>query len=159
MASNHVSAVLGAEDVQAVFAAIATIREKLPFLIDLSVQDRRSLPKMGDRSRAFVEKTLEVAKQNPDFLSRSFDLEEFERDVLLHREMNRINMALAQLHELVDDTTLATGSDAYTASLEAYAFAKAVGKGDGLDQMRALMSQRFSRNSGQSSPAPEAPAA
>lgn len=48
--------------------AIATIKEKLPFLVDLSADDRKTLPKMGDKSRAFVSKALEVAAQNPEFL-------------------------------------------------------------------------------------------
>jgi hypothetical protein len=38
---------------------------------------------MGDKSRAFVSKALEVARQNPDFLPRSFDLDEMKRDVEL----------------------------------------------------------------------------
>lgn len=38
-----------------------TIKQKLPFLIDLIAEERKSLPKMGDKSRAFVSKALEVA--------------------------------------------------------------------------------------------------
>jgi hypothetical protein len=44
----------------AVMAAIATIKDKLPFLLDLTVEQRKSLPNMGDKSRAFVSKALEV---------------------------------------------------------------------------------------------------
>jgi hypothetical protein len=47
--------------------AIATIRQKLPFLVDLTTEDRRTMLKMGDKSRAFVSKALEVATQNPQF--------------------------------------------------------------------------------------------
>jgi hypothetical protein len=38
--------------------AIATIRDKLSFLINLSKEERRSLPKMGDKTRIFVQKAL-----------------------------------------------------------------------------------------------------
>ena len=73
MAENRVNGSLTPADREAVMRAIATIREKLPFLIDLTTEDRRTIVKMGDKSRAFVSKALEVATQNPEFLPRSFD--------------------------------------------------------------------------------------
>lgn len=145
MSDNLISGELSAEARQAIMEAIATIREQLPFLVDLSPEQRRELPKMGDGSRAFVERTLEVAKQNPDFLARSFDLEEFGRDVALYAALSPIYLAVAQLQELIDDTLLAVGSDAYTAALEAYAYAKRAGTTQGLDELKALMSKRFKR--------------
>lgn len=57
MSENRVDATLTAADQQAVMTAIETIREKLPFLIDLTTEERRGLPKMGDKSRAFVYKS------------------------------------------------------------------------------------------------------
>ena len=54
MSDNRISASLSQADRDAVMKAIATIREKLPFLVDLTTEERRSLPKMGDKSRAFV---------------------------------------------------------------------------------------------------------
>jgi len=63
-----ISAALSKEDRDAVMDAVAVIKEKLPFLVDLNASERKSLPKMGDKSRAFVSKALEVATQNPDFL-------------------------------------------------------------------------------------------
>lgn len=83
MPDNRISATLPQADREAVMQAIATIREKLPFLVDLTIEERRSLPKLGDKSRAFVSKALEVATQNQDFLSRSFDLDEMRQDVEL----------------------------------------------------------------------------
>jgi len=152
MASNHVSGSLSTEDREMIFSSVSSIRERLPFLIDLSPQERRELPKMGDRSRAFVAKTLEVSKQNSGFLARAFDLDEFERDVHLYNELYAIHVALAQLTELVDDTLVAVGSDAYTAALEAYAAAKAAKHGDGLDELRVAMGNRFNRKRAAASP-------
>ena len=48
MADNRISANLSATDRLAVMDAIATIRQKLPFLIDLTTEDRRTMLKMGD---------------------------------------------------------------------------------------------------------------
>lgn len=146
MTTNQISATLDQTNRDAMMAAIATLKEKLPFLIDLTAQ-HKSLPKMGDKSWAFVSKALEVATQNPDFLPRSFDLEEMRQDVELFESLYPILLSLTQLHELVDDTCIAVGSDAYAAALVVYNFAKASGKGAGLDAVADEMGRRFARKS------------
>lgn len=126
MSDNRISASLAQADRDAVMKAIATIREKLPFLVDLTTEERRSLPKMGDKSRAFVSKALEVATQNQDFLPRSFDLEEMRRDVEMFEALYPLLLSLNQL-QLMDDTYVAVGSEAYAAALLVYNYAKASG--------------------------------
>lgn len=152
MTSNRISAILAPADRDAVMAAVTTIREKLPFLIDLTAEERKALPKMGDKSRAFVSKALEVAKQNSDFLPRSFDLDEMRKDVELFEAMYPIVMALAQLQELMDDTYTTVGSEAYSAALMVYNYAKASGQGAGLDAVVGELKQRFARKPRQEKP-------
>lgn len=147
MTTNQISATMTQTDRDAVLAAVATIKEKLTFLMDLTPEQRKSLPKMGDKSQAFVNKALEVATQNPDFLPRSFDLEEMKRDVELFQALYPVFLSLTQLQELVDDTVMAVGSDAYAAALMVYSFAKASGKGAGLDAVADEMGKRFARKS------------
>jgi hypothetical protein len=153
MPENRISAQLGESDRQAVFAAIQTIRQKLPFLIDLTPEERHALPKLGDKSRVFVEQALQVAEQNPDILPRSFDVGEMRNDVELLDALSPVLTAVSQLNELVDDTLLAVGSEAYAASLLVYQFARAAGKGSGLDGALEGMSQRFARKTRSTPPA------
>lgn len=145
MTISPISAALTQSDRDAVMDAVATIKAKLPFLVDLSAEERKALPKMGDKSRAFVSKALEVATQNPDFLPRSFNLEELRKDVQLFEAIYPIMVALMQLSELVDDTSLAVGSEAYAAALQVYAYAKASGNVGGMDAVVGEMGQRFAR--------------
>ncbi|MGB3693730.1 MAG: hypothetical protein WBG70_08410 [Spirulinaceae cyanobacterium] len=145
MLDNRISATLTPEDKQAVMDAIKTIREKLPFLVNLEPEERRSLPKMGDKSRAFVKKAAEVAQQNEGILPRAFDIEEMAKDVQLSEELFPILLALTQLHELVDDTYMAVGSEAYTAALLVYNFAKMNNSVGGLDQALDELGKRFAR--------------
>ncbi len=145
MTTNRISAALTKADRDAVMTAISTIKSKLPFLVDLTAEERKALPKMGDKSQAFVTKALEVATQNPDFLPRAFDLDEMRRDVELFETMYPIVVALSQLQELVDDTAMAAGSEAYAAALQVYHYAKASGQGSGMEGMVNEMGQRFTR--------------
>ncbi|MGA9996216.1 MAG: hypothetical protein WBP93_12430 [Pyrinomonadaceae bacterium] len=157
MPDNRISAALSQADQQAVLAAINTIKQKLPFLIDLTPEERRTLPKMGDKSRAFVTQALEVATQNPDILPRSFDVEEMRKDVELFLALSPLLAALSQLQEFVEDTYLAVGSEAYTAALLVYQYARAGGQGAALDGALDALSQRFARKSGKASASPDKP--
>jgi hypothetical protein len=140
-----VSASLSAADREAVLAAVQTIRQKLPFLVDLSTEERRKLPKMGDKGYAFVERALTVATQNPDILPRSFDVDEFRRDAELLAALQPVAAALGQLQELVDDTLLEVSSEAYASALAVYGYARAGGQGAALDGLLEGMAQRFAR--------------
>ena len=147
MSDNRISASLSQADQQAVIAAINTIREKLPFLVDLSPEERRSLLRMGDKSRGFVTQALEVAMLNPDILPRSFDAAEMRKDVDLLASLSPVMASLSQLSELVEDTYMAVGSEAYASALLVYQFARAGGKGAALDGALDSLSKRFARKS------------
>ena len=110
MNTQRVSATLTTQDRDAVLAAIFTIREKLPFLIDLGAGQRNAMAKLGDRSQAFVRKAFEVGSQNPGMLPVSFDLEEMRRDADLFDSLSAIRPALDKLGNQVADTTLQEGS-------------------------------------------------
>ncbi|NDJ18822.1 hypothetical protein [Myxacorys almedinensis] len=145
MSTGKISATLNDADQAAVMDAITTIKEKLPFLLSLTVDQRKALPKMGDKNQPFAHKALEVASQNSDFLPRSFDLEEMRRDVELLAELYPIMVAMTQLQSMIDDTYLKVGSEAYSSALQVYTYAKASGQGSGLEPLVAELGQRFAR--------------
>lgn len=153
-ATNLVSATLTPESRAAVLAAIQTIRQNLPFLIDLSAAQRRKLFKMGDGSRAFVENALMGAQANPQLFPPSFDLAEFARDWVLREEVLMIQAQVNQLHELLDDTAVALGSDLMTTATLGYRYLGADPHA-GNDSLRALLAARFKPSSGSGSAAPE----
>lgn len=147
MPDNRISATLSQADQQAVLAAVNTIREKLPFLVDLTPEERRTLLRMGDKSRGFVAQALTVAEQNEGILPRSFDVDEMRKDVDLLAALEPIMASLSQLSELVEDTYMEVGSEAYASALLVYQFARAAGKGAALDSALDALGQRFARKS------------
>lgn len=96
MPDNRISATLSQADQQAVLAAVNTIRTKLPFLVDLTSEERRTLLRMGDKSRGFVAQALTVAEQNEGILPRSFDVTEMRKDVDLLAALEPIMASLSQ---------------------------------------------------------------
>jgi hypothetical protein len=156
MATNRVSAQLSDKDRDEILAALATIKEKLPFLIGLSAEERKSLPRLGDKSQAFVKKALELARQHPGFLPRDFDVDEMANDFTLFESLAGVLTAMRKLTEEVEDTYTAAGSEAYVAALLVYNYAKASGVVmTGLDSAVDDLGKRFARKAKTlASPAP-----
>ena len=144
MSYQNISAKLTETDLQDIKAALATIEAKLPFLIHLTVEERRKLFKMGNKSLAFVSNSLTVAQSNPDILPARFDLDEFSSDYQLAITLTEVHFRLQQLTEKVDDTLMAVSSEAMTSSLTVYEYIKTAAKNTpGLKAIAEQLSERF----------------
>ena len=144
MPYHNISAELSASDMAEIKDAIAKIQEKLPFLVNLTTEERRRLFKMGDKSLGFVSNSLNAAQSNPDILPANFDLDELSRDYQLATTLTDLLINLQQLSEKVDDTLLAVGSEAMNSSLSIYDYVKAAAKRQpGLKSVAAQLGERF----------------
>ncbi len=144
MPYQNISADLSTTDLNEIKAALATIQQKMPFLVNLTTEERRRLYKMGDKSLAFVSNSLTAAQANPDILPASFDTAELARDYQLATVLSELRLNLRQMTEKVDDTLLAVGSEAMTSSLSVYDYVKAAAKRQpGLKAVAAQLGERF----------------
>lgn len=156
MNNDLVKGEVSAEQLQGILDLVSQIQKQLPFLIDLNANDRRSLPKLGDKSRAFVDQGLVLATQNSGILPRNFDIEEYRRDVALVRQLEPLVLAVGQLAGRLEDTLLAAGSDAYSQTLLVYQAAKLAGKDGSLEQHLDGLGRRFARRVARSETVPSA---
>jgi hypothetical protein len=53
---------------------------KLPFLVNLTVDERKSMAKLGPNSLSFVQNALTAVLGKPDVFPASFDVQGFQRD-------------------------------------------------------------------------------
>lgn len=147
MSQNLISLTLSEADYAEIDSALAVLERHFKPLIDLSVAERRSLTKMGDKSEAFCRQALRVLDQNRQVLPPTLDLAEAQRDLAQFDALSNRAVRLGVLQGKVDDSLMALGSDIMSASLEGYALLRVVGAGSGLEQLRQDMSARFSRRS------------
>jgi hypothetical protein len=144
MAYQNISAQISQADIQEIKAALNTIETKLPFLIHLSLDERRKIVKMGDKSLAFVSNSLAAAQSNPMVLPGSFDVTEFKTDYELIAALSEIHISLQQLNEKVDDTLMAVSSEAMRSSLTVYDYVKTAAKHTpGLKAIADQLGERF----------------
>lgn len=128
MSYKDINTTLSEADLQTIKQAITTIQQKLPFLVSLTLEERKRLYKMGDKRLAFVQNSLNAAQSNPNILPASFDLAGFANDYRLATSLSEVLMLLNQLTEQVDDTLLAVGSESMSSSLTVYDYVKTAAK-------------------------------
>jgi hypothetical protein len=156
MPYQNISATVSSADVQAIKAAVATIQQKLPFLINLTADERKGIFKTGPNSMSFVQNALQAALNNPDIFPKSFDVAEFGSDVNLFTVLTDLNTVLSQLASSVDDTRLAVGGEAMKEATQTYNYVKAAAAmTPGLKPVADQLGERFQK-SGSVPPAPAA---
>ena len=143
MNQNVVSLVLSAEQLDQARKALGMLEQSLVDLISLCVEQRQEVRKMGPKSEMFARKAHEVVLQNPDSMPRSFDIEAFTEDLLALDQLRPLFLRITALARRAEDTEMALGSDIYKATLDAYRFAKAAGKGAALDELSEQAAVRF----------------
>ena len=143
---NLIAASVSDADQTAVLTAIETIKNKLPFLVSLTPDQRRSLTKMGDNSTAYVDKCYQFAMANSEKLGSDFGADEFTADYELFQQFQPIVVAMRELSQAIADTELAISSDLMVRSNLAYGLMKVLGKATGaFSDMQRDIGHRFTR--------------
>ena len=151
----NISVTLPAADVTTIKNDITAIEGLLPFRVNLSQQERKSLPKTAQGSVGYVQTALTYAKDHPEILPPSFSVAEFEKDVVLFTQLSELLALLKGLTNGVDDTTLGVGSEAKRAANQFYDLLKNAAKTNpGLQPLVDELGRLFQR---QSTPAPTPP--
>jgi len=145
MTSNLITATLSAAEIEDILVSLEAIRQKLSFLVGMTPVQRRRLAKMGSKSQTFVVKALDAATQYASLMPACLDIEEARRDLALFEALHPVLQSINQLKELVEDTQLLAGSEAYAAARVAYSSIKTVGKSQGLDEVVSDLGRQFQR--------------
>jgi hypothetical protein len=129
MQENRISITVSPEDLEALQTAVATMQTILaPYLITLNPTDRQTLAKMNNASLPFVQKVMDYATTNPQFVPAYIDLPELKKDVDAVDTLLQIYRPLEQLFTNLDHTVMLCGSEAYVASLTFYNSVKQAAK-------------------------------
>ncbi len=118
---NMVSVHITDEEMTEIEKAVSALQTVLlPKLITLTVDQRKSLVKMGDGRLPFVNKTLKYVISDPDFAPRYLVIRELQKDIELINTLLPVMNSIKKINTALDDTIMAAGSEAYVASLSYY---------------------------------------
>lgn len=158
---NHptISVTMAPADLDAIKAAIATIHSKMPFLFSLPPEERNGLTKLGPGSIDFAQDAYLATVSYPSIFPPSFDRVEFGKDFNLFKALTEIEFLLGTLHEKVQSTQMAAGSETMEASLLAYTYVQASKKAaPGLPDVAKRMKERFKKQGRKPKDGPDATA-
>jgi hypothetical protein len=101
-----------------------------PYLLPLTPDERHDLPKMGDKTLSFVEKSKDYAHQYPQLCPSYLDIAAFDADMADATGLRTVHITARQLSDNIDDTVLVAGSEAYQSALVFYNAVKAAAAQD-----------------------------
>ena len=96
------------------------LKALFPFFINLTEEERQSLPKMGNSKLPFVIKALNYAEANPTLAPGYVNVPEQRKDLQLNTRLLVMLQLVRPYVDSMDDTGLAVGSEAYVTSLAFY---------------------------------------
>lgn len=117
---KRISAELSDQDITELRALVVAARSKLPFLRNLTTQERKELAKLGDKTVGFDEKVQAYMVTNPEFVPGFIDTAEVHKDRLLRTRFMGFLSEFMTLAEHMDDTMTILGSEILMADLAYY---------------------------------------
>ena len=118
---NRVSAEIPAAVITDVTTKLNEVTALLkPYLQALTEQERQDIPKMADKTFAFVTKTAAYTVSNPEFAPGFMDVPEFNKDFKLSAALKPMLDISKQLCDNLGDTAMLGGSESFVAALVYY---------------------------------------
>lgn len=142
---NQLSAELTDAVKEQILAKIAEITALMPFMVNLTNTERRTLPKFGPQTMQFDEKCRILMGEMPALVPGFVSVPEVAKDRALQAKMAEIVLKLRLLCEKADDTRMLAGSELFLADLSFYASVKQAARRNvpGADQALAELKARF----------------
>lgn len=152
MENNNHSIAIPPEVVLSVKEKFAEILDLIaPYSTPLTPRERHDLPSMGEKTLSFVEKALEFADANPALCPNFLDLAAFRNDMSDAIGLRVVRTSSKQAFNLLDDTILLAGSNAYRRALVFYNYIKLLAAQDfpGAKAIYEELKKRFPRRKSQ----------
>lgn len=99
-----------------------------PYLITLTKEERTNRSSMGDKSVAFVFKAHESAVNQPQLVPPYVDMAAWAIDIELVDQLKSLSTKVSSLNEMLSDTRLEAGIEAYNTALLLYTSLKAAAR-------------------------------
>jgi hypothetical protein len=120
MSYKDIDAQLSDEDKNTIITKLREVEALIPFAIKLSVEERKSMSKMGKKTIGFVSSSLGVAKNQPQYVPTYIDLAKKTEDMELAMQLVDVMNVLGPLYEMLTDTLMVAGAEAYLSARVIY---------------------------------------
>ncbi len=142
---NRVSAEVTAANVTVLMNKFTEIGTLLPFLLNLTKDERIALPKLGPASLAFDERCTSYMATAPNLVPPFLDEAEVTKDRALRLVLADLLREAKKLCEKIDDTLMLVGNEIWMADLSFYQTVRQAARRDvpGADTIYDDLKARF----------------
>ena len=124
MTENRIDVEITQEQVDRVLGLLKEIEASLPGLIELTADQRQSMPRYSEKDLSFILKALTLAEQHPEILPPSFNLDEMRRDVSALQGLDRILLDAHRVIGVLEDSRFAAARESQGHERSVYQFLK-----------------------------------
>lgn len=117
---NRISATLSPADKATILTKLGEIQALLPFLLNLTADEKSSLPKMSAIRDGMDEAFAQEMAAHPEMVPNFVDMTEVGLDRALRTALRDMHQQMCALCEGIEDTMTAAGVDTYLAYLSFY---------------------------------------
>lgn len=125
---NRISAELSDADMEKIRKHAQGMEDIMPWLVNVTAEERQTMPKAADKTISFVNKALDHSQHNPQFVPPFLDVTEFNKDTTLSERLLSSARPLRMLVEKMENSAMLASSEAYQAALLFYQSVKAAAK-------------------------------
>lgn len=145
---NRISKVLTTEEVTTIQTGLATLKQELDFLQNLTPKERKNLPKINSSNKIFAEDSIHILEGKPKWIPDALTAEEARKDLTLFEQLDPIILELDILLRQLKDTQIIAGSEVYRVALSVYSLADAARKMpmEGAQTAHELLKTRFTQS-------------
>jgi hypothetical protein len=155
----NISNVLADADKASILTKLNDSKALLPFLVNLTKDEKRGLQSLSPGNEPFVTKALTYAEANAGLVPPYLNVPEFRKDYNLAVALQALLQVASPLQESMEDTAAAVGHEAYQAALTFYASVQKAAELNvpGADTIADDLAQRFAGQGGSTPPPPPPP--
>jgi hypothetical protein len=108
-----------------------------PYVVSLTDQERRDILKMSDKSQAFVNKVVDYANTNPEFIPPYMSKANLDIDFDNVMKLDPVMQIAMQVCDQISDTKMVSGNEAFIEALTYYNMVKQADK-NGVANARSI---------------------
>ncbi|MBS3769325.1 MAG: hypothetical protein KGY70_14470 [Bacteroidales bacterium] len=130
----------------------------MPFLIDMTPEERQSRSVMNSARKPFVEKTIAYGEKDPRIVPNYVDIEEMKKSMKLYEQLVALGAEFKRVGEGLSDTAAAIGENLWTGGLSIYDSSKTASRNGvpGIDSVLNDLKAFFAWDRSNDEPEPEA---
>jgi len=126
--SNYISAEITPAKVTETLGLLTSVKNNMPFLIKLENVSKKGMVSLDDSRTPFVAKCLQYAQKEAKIVPPFVDIVELNKDLTLFINLQNLSREINRIADMLNDTRIAAGTDAYVAALSIYNSAKQAAK-------------------------------